>query len=363
MDEHVETVIVGGGQAGLSTGYVLKRLGREFVIFDTLERIGDQWRGHYESLALYSPRKYDGLPGLDFPGDPWTYPARDEVADYLETYALTHELRVRTGTPVRRVSRHEDGFVVQLDSGRITCTNVVWATGRSGVPAIPPEAGGLRRDIVQVHSSRYRRPDQLPPGHVLVVGAAHSGTDIAHELAETHAVTLCGRDTGQVPFRPEDRKSRVMMPLTMFLWRHLLTRRTPIGRRMMAEVRHGGGPMIRIHRDDLAARGVVRNLSRLVGTADGLPLLADGTVVDAESVVWATGYHLDHRWLDIPIVGDDGYPREYRGVAEDVPGLFFCGLPFQFGMGSMVFAGVGRDAEYVARRIAERITTRAEAVA
>ena len=360
MDEHIETVIVGGGQAGLSTGYFLAQQGREYAVFEAAERIGDQWRRHYESLKLYSPRRYSGLPGLAFPGEPWTFPSRDEVADYLEAYALTHGLRVRTHTPVRRVSRSGDGFIVELDGGRITCDNVVAATGLAGRPAVPHEAAELSPDIVQLHSSEYRRSDQLPPGRVLVVGAAHSGTDIAYELAESHDVTLCGRDLGQLPFRPEERKARLMLPLVVFAWRHVLTRRTPIGRKMMKEIRHGGGPMIRIHREDLDARGVTRNLSRFEAASDGLPRLSDGTVVDARSVVWATGYDLAHRWLDIPIVGDDGYPREYRGVAEDVPGLFFCGLPFQFGFGSMVFPGVGRDAEFVARKITERITERAK---
>ncbi|MEJ1089284.1 NAD(P)/FAD-dependent oxidoreductase [Microbacterium sp. Mu-80] len=363
MAEHIETVIIGGGQAGLSTGFALQRRDRPFVILEARARIGDQWRGLYDSLALYSPAKYDGLPGMDFPGDPWSFPRGDEVADYLEDYAVTKALPVRTNTPVRRVGRTDEGFVVELDGGATTCDNVVVASGRFGPPAVPAEADDLRGDIVQLHSSSYRRPDLLPPGRVLVVGAGHSGTDIAHELAATHAVTLCGRVHGQLPFRPEQRRARVMMPLMVFAWRHVLTRRTPIGRRMMPDVRHGGGPMIRVHRDDLDARGVVRTASRLVGTRDGLPLLDDGTVVDVSSVIWATGYHLDLSWLDIPVVGDDGYPREYRGVAEDVPGLFFCGLPFQFGFGSMVFAGVGRDAEYVARRVAERSAARTQPVA
>ena len=358
MDEHIETVIVGGGQAGLSTGYFLAQQGREYAVFEAAERIGDQWRRHYESLKLYSPRRYSGLPGLAFPGEPWTFPARDEVADYLEAYALTHGLRVRTHTPVRRVSRSGDGFIVELDGGRITCDNVVAATGLAGRPAVPHEAAELSPDIVQLHSSEYRRSDQLPPGRVLVVGAAHSGTDIAYELAESHDVTLCGRDLGQLPFRPEERKAP-----------HAAARRLRVAARPhpsdadRSEDDEGdpsrGRPMIRIHREDLDARGVTRNLSRFEAASDGLPRLSDGTVVDARSVVWATGYDLAHRWLDIPIVGDDGYPREYRGVAEDVPGLFFCGLPFQFGFGSMVFPGVGRDAEFVARKITARITERA----
>ena len=138
------------------------------------------------------------------------------------------------------------------------------------------------------------------------------------------------------------------------MWRHVVTRRTPIGRKEMAEVRHHGGPMLRVKRADLARRGVVRNTSRVVGVEDGRPLLDDGTVVDAATVVWCTGFRQAFDWIDAPVFGDDGYPEEYRGVVESVPGLFFCGLSFQYSFSSMVLPGVGRDAAYVADRIAAR---------
>ena len=122
----------------------------------------------------------------------------------------------------------------------------------------------------------------------------------------------------------------------------------------MPEVRHHGGPMVRIKRDDLRGRGVERVLSRVTGVSDGRPVLDDGRVVDAGTVVWCTGFRQVFDWIDLPIFMDDGYPREYRGVVDSVPGLFFCGLSFQYAFSSMVFLGVGRDAEYVAGRIDAR---------
>lgn len=362
MIEHIETVIIGAGQAGLSTGYHLRKRGRPFVILEANARVGDRWRRHWDTLRLYSPARYDGLPGMRFPADGWSYPDKDAVAAFLEKYAVTFDLPVRTSTWVRSLEQLADGrFELELTDGTLTCDNVVVATGSFGQTAsIPAAAADLSPEINQLHSSEYQRPDQVAPGRVLVVGASHSGTDIAYELAQTHEVTLCGRDCGQIPFRPEERKARLMFPLVVFAWRHVLTRRTPIGRKEMASIRAHGGPMIRVHREDLAARGVERVTERLVGARDGLPLLADGTTVDATTVVWATGYRQVFDWIRIPVIGDDGWPAEMRGVVDAVPGLFFCGLAFQYAFSSMVFPGIGRDAAYLADRVAARAKVRSQ---
>lgn len=354
--EHVETVIIGAGQAGLATGYHLRQRGRPFVVLDGGARIGDNWRCHYDSLRLYSPARYDRLPGLAFPAPPWSFPSKDEVAAYLESYAIHHDLPVRMNTRVERVDRTQDGRLrVHVDGGVLTCANVVVATGSFGrTPYVPAGADDLDPAIRQLHASEYQRPDQLRPGRVLVVGASHSGTDIAYEVAATQPTTLCGRDCGQLPVPLESRRARLAFPVLVFLWRHVLTRRTPVGRREMADVRHHGGPMLRVRRADLAARGVVRSTARFVGTQDGRPLLDDGTVVDAANVVWATGFRPVLDWIDLPVLRPDGWPAEYRGVVAAEPGLFFCGLSFQYAFASMVFAGVGRDAEYVADLIDAR---------
>jgi putative flavoprotein involved in K+ transport len=187
----------------------------------------------------------------------------------------------------------------------------------------------------------------------LVVGAANSGCEIAHELAADRPVTLCGRDPGHEPFRPGSRADRVFVPVFVFLARRVLTRRTAVGRRMMRHFRTHGIPVGRVRAKDLSDRGVTRREARVVGVRDGRPMLADGTVVDVAAVVWCTGSAPAFGWIDLPVVGDDGWPREYRGVAEDVPGLYFCGLLFQYAVASSVLPGVGRDAAYVAQHITE----------
>lgn len=237
--EHIETVIVGAGQAGLATAQRLRSRGRECVILDHNQRIGDGWRRQWDSLRLYSPAKYDALPGLRFPAAPWSFPIKDDVAAYLEAYAGHWDLPVRLGTRVARLAQDtDDGFVVTTDAGPIHCDNAVVATGTFGkTPVVPDCAPALDPSILQLHSSEYRRPGQLRDGPVLVVGASHSGTDIAYELAPTRPTTLVGRDCGEIPIRLESRLFPFVFPLLMFAWRHVLTRRTPIGRKEMAAIR------------------------------------------------------------------------------------------------------------------------------
>jgi len=354
--EHIETVVIGAGQAGLSTAYHLRRRGRSCVVLDRNHRIGDGWRQQWDTLRLYSPARFDGLPGMAFPADPWSFPGKDEVADYLESYAERFELPVRLETRVEQVAADPSGgYLVTTDAGQIHCENVVVSTGTFGrSPNIPAAGVELDPSVLQLHSSEYRRPGQLRPGPVLVVGASHSGTEIAYETALTHPTTLVGRDTGEIPIPWSSRRLRVAFPVLLFVWRHLVTRRTPLGRKEMAEVRAHGGPMLRVKRADLAARGVVRNEARVVGTHEGRPLLDDGTIVEATNVVWATGFRQAFGWIDLPVFDEAGWPREYRGVVAEAPGLFFCGLSFQYAFSSMLVGGVGRDAEYVARRIVER---------
>ena len=235
------------------------------------------------------------------------------------------------------------------------------ATGTFGrTPNVPDVAKDLDPSILQLHSSEYRRPGQLRDGAVLVVGASHSGSDIAYEAAATRPTTLVGRDCGEIPVRLESSRMKVVFPVLMFLWKHVVTRRTPIGRKEMRHVRFHGGPMLRVKRSDLEERGVVRNESRVVAVQDGLPVLEDGTVVDVANIVWATGFRQQFDWIDLPIFGEDGWPKEYRGVVDGAPGLFFCGLSFQFGFSSMLVGGAGRDAAYVARRICTRAPRQVE---
>jgi putative flavoprotein involved in K+ transport len=354
--EYIETAIIGAGQAGLATAYHLQRRGRPCVILDGNRRVGDNWRAHWDSLRLYTPARYNGLPSLPFPASKWSYPTKDEVADYLAAYVERFALPVRMSTQVDRLEAADGSYVLHLGDDRIIADNVVVATGTFGrTPSIPDFAMDLDPSIRQLHSSEYGSPAQLKPGSVLVVGASHSGTDIAFEVASTHPTVLAGRDPGQVPVRLDHWSVRVVMPVIAFLGKHVLTRRTPIGRNAIDEVRFHGLPMLRVKRSDLQARGVDRIPGRVTGVHDGRPVVDGVGALDVANVVWCTGFRQVFDWIDLPIFGADGWPREMRGVVSAAPGLFFCGLAFQYAAASTVLPGVGRDAAYIAKQIGTRV--------
>lgn len=351
--EHFETVIVGGGQAGLSTGYHLTKRGRRFVILDGEARVGDAWRRRWDSLRLYSPAAYDGLPGLPFPAQRNAYPTAHEMADYLETYAAHFDLPVLPDTTVETLSREGTRYVLTAGGRAFEADNVVVATGVMQKPFVPSFAGELDPRIRQLHSNDYRRLSQLQEGAVLVVGASHSGSDIAYEAAATHRTILSGVDTGQIPAPIETRRGRLGFRLLFFVGSHILTADTPMGRKARVHIRHGGAPLLRYRRRDLRAAGVERVLARTAGVQNGLPLLDDGTVLEVQNVVWCTGFRPDYSWITIPLeVGEDGFPVQYRGVVESSPGLYFVGMLFLHSFASMLIAGAAKDAERVASHIA-----------
>jgi putative flavoprotein involved in K+ transport len=186
--DRFDVIVVGAGQAGLALGYFLARQGRRFVILEAADAVGAAWRSRWDSLLLFTPRRYDSLPGLAFPGDPDGYPTRDEVIAYLEQYATTFELPIELNAPVRSLSKDGDCFIVGLDGKRIEADEVVVATGPFQVPRVPALAGRLSSDVFQTHGTGYRRPSDVPEGTVLVVGGGNTGFQIAKELSATHQV-------------------------------------------------------------------------------------------------------------------------------------------------------------------------------
>jgi putative flavoprotein involved in K+ transport len=360
-DEHFDTVIVGGGQAGLAVGYHLRSQNRNFVILDANGRVGDSWRKRWPSLRLYSPASFDGLPGMAFPAPPGSHPTGLEMADYLESYARRFELPVRSGITVDALERNGAGFVLTAGDRRLDADNVVVATGvfQHEHPIVPDFASELDPAIRQLHSADYRGPEQLQPGPVLVVGAAHSGGDIAFEVARAgHATVLSGRDTGQIPVPLESRRMRVLWPVLRFLWTRVLTVDTPLGRKVKHETRWSGGLLLRVRRADLVAAGVERVLDRTVGAVNGMPVLADGRVVEVANVVWCTGFRNDWDWIRFPVPREqDGYPEQRRGAVPAVPGLYFVGMPFLHSFSSMLVLGAGRDGRRVAKHIASRTSS------
>lgn len=360
MNRSFETVVIGGGQTGLSAGHHLAKRGIDFVILEGRERIGDIWRSRWESLKLYSPAKDDGLPGMPFPGRGGHFPTSAEMADYLEAYADRQQLPVRTGVRVTRVRADGDGFAIETSDGRYDARQVIVASGGFRDPHVPAASAELAPSIRQLHSSEYLRPDQLADGPVLVVGLSHSGADIAHEAAQHgHRTIVSGKAHGQLPFSIESRRGALAWPLMRFLAWNVLTLQTPIGRKMAPEVRHGGGPLLRYRRQDLLADGVELRDARFTGAQEGMPMLADGSVHDVATVVWCTGFRPDYSWVEPAMIGDDGWPIQSRGVAE-ARGLYFLGIPFQYSFTSMLVLGAGRDADYVAERVARRAVARTD---
>ena len=353
VTERYETVIIGGGQAGLAVGYHLARLGRPFVILEGGARVGEAWRARWRSLRLFSPARYDGLPGWRFPAPAWSFPTKDEMADYLEAYAERFELPVVTGVRVDGLAKDGDGFLVTAGERRFAAAAVVVATGAHRTPHTPALSAELDPRIHQLHSRDYRDSSGLPAGPALVVGAGNSGAEIALELARTRPVWLAGRDVGEIPVPHGSRRSRLFLPLIRFLGHRVLTVRTPVGRRVGPGLAHGATPLIRTRTEDLLAAGVER-VARVADTHDGLPVLEDGRALEPAVVVWCTGFRQDFSWIDLPVLGDDERPVHDRGVARAEPGLAFIGLPFQYAVTSDVLPGVGRDAKRVAEHVARR---------
>lgn len=349
-----DTIVIGGGQAGLSVGYYLQQQGRDFVILDANKRIGDAWRQRWDSLRLFTPARYSALPGMPFPAPSHSLPNKDEMAVYLEAYAAHFKLPVRTGIRVDRLSKQGDRFVVTTGDRRFEAKSVVVATGGYHSPNVPAFAAKLKPEIRQLHSSEYQRPSQLRAGGVLAVGAGNSGAEIALEVSRSHQTWLSGRHLGSEPTRPGSRVDRFVTPVIWFVFSRVLTVNTPIGRKAAAQLRGHGLPLARVRPADLQAAGVERIHARTVGVQNGLPLLESGRILDVTNVIWCTGFKPDYGWIALPIFDDDGEPRHERGVVATEPGLYFVGLFFQSAAISSLVGGVGRDAAYIADDIAAR---------
>jgi putative flavoprotein involved in K+ transport len=351
-DLQVGTAVIGGSQAGLAVGYHLMQRGLPFVVLDDNDRIGDAWRKRWDSLRLFTPGRYNGLPGMPFPGSPSSHPPKDEVADYLEAYVRRFKLPVRTGVKVDRLSRLDDRFALICSGDTLFAQHVVVATGAYHNPRVPPFARELDEGIVQLHSKEYRNPTQIQEGGVLVVGAGNSGAEIAVELAPHHQTWLSGRDTGQEPTRAGSLPDHLFTPIMWFMATRVLTVKTPLGRKVRDHFLDPprGIPLGRVRRKDFAAAGIER-VPRMSGTKKGFPLLEDGRVLEVSNVIWCTGFTPHYDWIDLSLPSRNGVPIHDRGIVEACPGLYFVGLPFLYSLSSALVGGVGRDAEYLVNHI------------
>ncbi len=356
-NEHFNTVVIGGGQAGLSVGYHLKRRNIPFVILEANTRIGDSWRKRWDSLRLFTPARLNGIDGMRFPGPPFYFPTKDEMADYLEGYSKRFDFPVRTGVRVDRLTRGNGCFVLSSPHSTIEAENVVVAMATFQNPQVPAFARELNSDIVQLHSSEYRNPSQLRDGGTLVVGAGNSGAEIAMEIVKTHKTWMSGRDVGHVPFDIEGLPARLLLArlVLRLIFHRVLTVSTPIGRRVRSKLLTQGGPLIRQKPKDISSAGIER-IPRVAGVREGKPLLEDHRSLDVANIVWCTGFHPGFSWIDLPVHGKDE-PQHSRGIVETEPGLFFVGLHFLYSLSSAMIHGVGRDARYVAEAISLRSNT------
>jgi putative flavoprotein involved in K+ transport len=338
--ERFDTVVIGGGQAGLATGYYLAQKHCEFVIVDAGERIGQSWDERWDSLRLFSPAHFTHLPGLRFPGPQRRMPSKNEMAEYLRTYATTFGLPIRLAWRIDQLGRDGEDYLIRSADRILRARTVVIATGPAMRPRVPDLAGRLDPGIKSLHSVDYRNPAQLREGSVLIIGAGNSGAEIALDVAPTHDVVLAGRDTGRLPFSLGGPVYRVM--------NRLLTANTRLGRRVAAGVNAGKGtPLVRVRPDDLSEAGVER-APRVVGHVDGRPQLQDGRVLDVANVIWCTGYRPDYSSIAPPGFPRSELPSHRRGAVADQPGLYVIGLPFLFRMASSLVGGVGDDARHIA---------------
>lgn len=361
--ERVETLVIGGGQAGLSMGYQLLRRGRPCIIVDASERIGDVWRNRWDSLRLFTPAKFNGLAGMPFPGDGDYFPTKDEMADFLEAYAERFQLPVQSGVRIEHLRRVDDHFVATAGTREFEAENVVVAMSTYQKPRIPEFADELDPNTVQFHSASYRNPSQLRDGAVLLVGAGNSGSEIAMELVRHgHEVWMSGRDVGAIPFRIEGRASRYALGrlVLRFIFHRVITVDTPIGRKVRPKAISQAGPLVRVKPRDLDAAGVKR-VSPTAGIREGQPVLEDGRVLDVANVIWCTGFHPGFSWIDLPVFDESGQPRHERGIVPEMPGLYFVGLHFLYSLSSSMIHGVERDSARIADAIAAGMKHRSAA--
>ncbi len=352
--EKIDTVVIGAGQAGLAVGYYLTRNGSDFVILEAGQRIGESWRKRWDSLRLFTPASFNQLPGMPFPARNDHFASKDEMANYLESYAARFRLPVQLGVRVNELRREGHHYQITAGARRLEANHVVIATGAHSTPRVPTFAGQLDPSITQLHSVAYRNPAQLHDGQVLIVGAGNSGAEIALDLAPSHHIWLAGRDTGYLPGTFGDFGYQVggIVFLTLM---QLLTTDTLPGRWLAARAHQwsGGHPLVRVKPQDLSDAGVQR-VSRVAGVSGGQPMLQDGRVLEVENVVWCTGFVRDYRWIKLPVFDAKGDPIYHRGVVQAEPGLYFTGLPLQSSLLSGLVAGAGADARYIVTQIATR---------
>lgn len=338
------TVVVGAGQCRLAIARELMLAHDDFVVLEAGAGPGSTWRSHWDSLELFTPASHDALPGLEFPSRSGAFPTAVAFADHLEEFAQHFALPVESGITVDGLRHHPDGgFETMTSAGTLTSARVVVATGAHRLPRLPAFSQEVSEHTVQIHSGAYRNPHMIAEGPVAVVGFVTSGAQIAIELAAAHTVTLCGTPTPHVP----EAALRYAPWLYWFFAHRVLTRATPLGRKVAGKINGHGSPLIKVSANDVQASGI-RTAARIRGVRDGMLETQDGVAVEAKTIIWATGFDVDYSWIEDLQVDADGHPLHQRGVSSQFDGLGFLGIPFQYGLTSGIIGGAGRDAHHLA---------------
>lgn len=348
-----DCIVIGAGQAGLAAAYYLARAGRHYLLLEAHDRVGDSWRYRWDGLQLFTPNRYNRLPGSRFPGADYVLPDRLAVADYFETYVAEQGLRVRIGARVGSVTPTESStFAIRLASGETLGTRtLVIAAGAYRTPRVPGFAERLPAGLPTVHTADLRSAEEwLPsPGqHVLVVGAGASGTQVARLLNKRHRVTLAGRDPGHLPRRVLGRD------VYDYLYgAHVLqTRVDSLAGRALARQPVGGEVRVGESVNAIARREGIARVGRVEGYDGDFVLAGGGVLSDVDAVAWATGYRNRYPFLrELPGALDaEGRARHELGHSP-VPGLWWMGLHLMRRVNSSLLGGVGRDAGEVVSEV------------
>lgn len=342
-----DVIVIGAGQAGLAIGYYLKKNNLSFLILDGSKEPGESWRKRYDSLILFTPRSYSSLPGMKLKGNQNGYPSKDEIANYLKTYADMNSLPLLFNTTVLELTleEYEHCYRIVTDNGKFSAKNVVIATGPFQQPLVPMFSEELSDQVLQLHSSEYINSNQLNDGSVLVVGGGNSGAQIASELSETRSVHL------SIGHRMKFLPLNIVNKSIFWYFDKLGIYRANLNSFTGKYLRKQPDPIFGFELKTLIKNGTVALKPRTTSIQKDTFLFEDGTSLKVNNVVWSTGYRSNYDWVKLPnVLNDRGEPIQTRGVSLR-KGLYFLGLPWQSSRGSALIQGVGADAEYIFKHI------------